>query len=67
MKLTPQQRSQAQLDQRWHAHRQCKCAVQQRGPHWGVYCADHGTWIQWIAQDQAQQILAEKTNSIYEA
>ena len=56
MKLTAQQRSQAQLEQRWRQHSACACAVRQQGPHWGVYCADHGTWIQWIDRTQAQQI-----------
>lgn len=56
MKSTAQQRSWAQQEQRWQLHSRCECEVRQRGPHWGVYCATHNKWIQWIDKTQAQQI-----------
>jgi hypothetical protein len=56
MKTSAARRSEIQLQQRWQLHSRCECEVRQTGPHWGVYCARHGTWIQWIGRDQAQEI-----------
>ena len=55
--MTARQRS---LDQRrWveHEHAQCEMTVQQKGPHWGLYCAQHGTWIKWISQRDVAKIV----------
>ena len=41
--------------ERDHAH--CEMIAQPRGPHWGLYCAQHGTWIQWIPAARAQEML----------
>jgi hypothetical protein len=56
MKSTAQQRSWAQQEQRWQLHSRCECEVRQQGPHWGVYCANHNQWIQWIGKTQAREI-----------
>ncbi len=55
-KKSQSQRSHRLQDERWQLHSRCECEVRQTGPHWGVYCARHGTWIQWIGREQAQQI-----------
>jgi hypothetical protein len=38
-------------------HLHCQMAVRAQGPHWGLYCAQHGTWIRWIPQNQLEQYL----------
>jgi len=62
MKTTSRELSLQHLSERWQLHRDCEAEVRQVGPHWGVYCGDHGTWIQWIRQDQIDQILAENNH-----
>lgn len=37
-------------------HAACQARIQQVGPHWGLYCADHNTWIKWIAKDQVEKV-----------
>jgi hypothetical protein len=54
------ERSQQQLDQRWRLHSRCEAVVRQVGPHWGVYCREHGAWIQWIARHQVSQFDLQK-------
>ena len=57
--MTAEQQSQ-HSKQRQHvkeqAHLWCPMEVRVRGPHTGLYCAQHGTWIKWISQTQAQEI-----------
>lgn len=58
-RATTRQRSLAALERRWQQHRSCTAVVQRQGPHWGVYCAQHGSWIQWITGQQAQLTTGE--------
>jgi hypothetical protein len=57
--LTPEQAS--QLSKKKQAlkeqqHMWCPMEVLKRGPHTGLYCAQHGTWIKWISQEDAAKI-----------
>jgi hypothetical protein len=38
------------------AHMFCPMEVRSKGPHIGLYCAQHGTWIKWISQQDAESI-----------
>ena len=29
-------------------HQRCDPKILPSGPHWGLYCGQHGTWIKWI-------------------
>ena len=57
--MTPQQQSlltkqqQAAKEQK---HMWCRMEVRKKGPHVGLYCTEHGTWIRWISADQARKI-----------
>ena len=58
-KLTPEQISQLthrkqELKEQDHLH--CRMEVRQRGPHTGLYCSEHGTWIRWISATEANKI-----------
>lgn len=58
-KLTPEQISklskrQQELKEQTHMH--CPMEVRKKGPHIGLYCACHGTWIKWINQREARTI-----------
>ena len=48
LKKTPEQIAQE--------HMHCRMELLQKGPHMGLYCGEHGTWIQWIGKYQAKQI-----------
>jgi hypothetical protein len=37
-------------------HLHCPMELRQRGPHVGLYCSCHGTWIRWISQTEAAKI-----------
>lgn len=37
-------------------HSQCECMVQQRGPHWGLFCVPHGAYIKWLSRDEQDQL-----------
>jgi hypothetical protein len=37
-------------------HLFCPMEVRQQGPHVGLYCAQHGTWIKWIGRKDAAKI-----------
>lgn len=50
-RITSQQRGIRARERRWQQHHDCAAQVRRRGPHWGVYCQEHGTWIQWIRED----------------
>jgi hypothetical protein len=57
---TPEQartRTRQRQAQKEHEHRHCEMIAQPRGPHWGLYCAAHGTWIQWIPAAVARGML----------
>jgi hypothetical protein len=57
--LTPAQasaKSKQKQQAKEQAHLHCPMAVRPRGPHMGLYCAQHGTWIKWISQTQAETI-----------
>ena len=56
MKSRAAQRSRAQQAERWQLHSRCESEVRQQGPHWGVYCVQHGRWIQWIGRDQVRAL-----------
>jgi hypothetical protein len=58
-KLTPQQQSQLSHQTqvaKEQDHMWCRMEVRQKGPHVGLYCAEHGTWIRWISMSQARKI-----------
>ncbi len=33
-------------------HSQCECKVQQRGPHWGLFCVPHNAYIKWLGSTE---------------
>jgi hypothetical protein len=35
----------------------CAMEVRAKGPHTGLYCREHTTWIRWISHQQAQAII----------
>jgi hypothetical protein len=37
-------------------HMWCPMEVLKKGPHTGLYCAQHGTWIKWIGQKDVAKI-----------
>lgn len=37
-------------------HMHCRMEVRQKGPHIGLYCSEHGVWIKWISQKEADRI-----------
>jgi hypothetical protein len=39
-------------------HSQCECKVQQRGPHWGLFCVPHNAYIKWL-NPQEQTLLRQ--------
>ena len=45
------------MKQRQHQH--CEMLIKPCGPHMGLYCREHGTWIQWIDRARAQDLQAE--------
>lgn len=45
-----QARSQYYAQRRVNDHQDCEKITRRRGPHLGLYCAQHGTWICWIPQ-----------------
>jgi hypothetical protein len=58
--LTPEQQSELsrrKLAQREHEHLSCAMEVRAKGPHTGLYCREHTTWIRWISHQQAQAII----------
>jgi len=52
--MTPMQR-------REQAHLLCAKRLDQRGPHWGLYCREHGVWLRWISQKDR----VDCTNAVY--
>jgi len=48
LKKTPQQVA--------DEHMWCPMQVLKKGPHTGLYCVQHGTWIKWISQKDAAKI-----------
>jgi hypothetical protein len=54
---TARARTQASRTRIQNQHLHCQMAVRQKGPHWGLYCAEHGTWICWIPQSQLAEVL----------
>ena len=30
-------------------HTNCNCLILQRGPHWGLFCAEHDAYIKWLS------------------
>lgn len=38
------------------AHQHCPIEYRASGPHWGMYCQTHGTWIQWISQRDLEKL-----------
>jgi hypothetical protein len=58
-KLTPQQQSKLTYQKqilKEQKHMFCPMEVLKRGPHTGLYCAQHGVWIQWISHQDAAKI-----------
>ena len=57
--MTSEQQSQhtrLKREQIQHEHMSCAMQVKTQGPHMGLYCADHGTWIKWISPKQVKLI-----------
>ena len=63
-RATTQELNRAALERRWQQHRHCTAEVRRKGPHWGVYCSQHGTWMQWITGQQAQLIQGESNGKM---
>jgi len=58
-KTTPEQaraRTARLKARREHQHRNCEMITRPQGPHWGLYCAQHGTWMQWLPASVAREI-----------
>ena len=57
--LTPEQASQQSKERqaaKEQAHQHCPMELRAKGPHTGLYCAQHGIWIRWISQTDADLI-----------
>jgi hypothetical protein len=57
--LTPAQASQRSKKKqalKEQKHLLCPMELRPRGPHTGLYCSCHGTWIRWISQTEAAKI-----------
>jgi len=37
-------------------HNHCAMEFRPSGPHWGLYCAEHGTWIKWISKKDQERL-----------
>lgn len=37
-------------------HSHCEISVRPCGPHQGLYCREHGTWIKWISRKDLAKI-----------
>lgn len=37
-------------------HSRCDPDLRQVGPHMGLFCRQHGTWIKWVTKSDAQKI-----------
>jgi len=37
-------------------HSQCECWIQQRGPHWGLFCQQHNHWLKWLSAPELAQL-----------
>jgi hypothetical protein len=37
-------------------HENCQPELRPQGPHMGLYCAQHGTWIKWVNPDDREKI-----------
>jgi hypothetical protein len=48
-------RKQAQ-QQAQQSHEACEMTVRPCGPHWGLYCVEHGRWIRWISRKDLAKI-----------
>lgn len=42
--------------ERWQRHEQCPAEIRERGPHIGLYCAQHHKWIKWVSLAEAQEL-----------
>jgi hypothetical protein len=47
-----QARAQYQRQQRVNEHSDCKKIIKQSGPHFGLYCEQHGTWFKWLNEQE---------------
>lgn len=45
--------------QRQDQHIHCPMRFEKKGPHTGMYCAQHGTWIKWMSQADLAKITAK--------
>ncbi|CAB4166013.1 hypothetical protein UFOVP849_10 [uncultured Caudovirales phage] len=50
----PRQNRLRELNQRRHLN--CPMTFKTQGPHTGMYCATHGTWIKWISQKDLETL-----------
>lgn len=50
-----QARAQYHRRQRDLEHNQCPKTYKTSGPHLGIYCAVHGTWLGWIPKSRGSQ------------
>ena len=53
-----QQRTRTQLkrQQTEQQHLHCEMVFLQKGPHWGMYCKQHSTWIRWVRQQELVEL-----------
>lgn len=47
---------QSQSQKRAAEHKCCDTVMRKNGPHWGLYCAQHNTWIRWLNAAQVNQM-----------
>ena len=37
-------------------HTNCEMILKQRGPHFGLFCAQHGSYIKWLGAAELAQV-----------
>lgn len=47
-------------------HTHCEMMLKQKGPHWGMYCQQHGTWIKWLGTKDLKEVMKLDVPMIYE-
>ena len=63
--ITDRERTRSRQQHREQRHRDCPMEFRQKGPHMGMYCACHGTWIQWLRhQDLLRLGIAQDSESV---
>jgi len=48
-------------------HSNCECMIKQRGPHWGLFCAKHGSYIKWLGRQELNEVRQLDIPMLYES